>query len=614
VRPSRSLPGLICAALLALLAAAPAASARDAIVTSFDGTKLITHFFPAQGLRPGAKAPNVLVGHGYGMTGETDPESTSDDLFGQVGLGPLRRAGYNVLTWDARGFGGSGGQVEIDSKDFEGRDVQALITHVAKQPEAQLDRAGDPRLGMSGVSYGGSIQLVTAAIDKRVDVITPTIAWNSLIASLYKEGVVKTGWGSVLSGAGGTSITNGLFSPAGFQTGNQDPRIYRALAEGLATGRFSAASQAFFRSRDTAPLVKKVKVPTLLIEGTADTLFTLHESIANQAILRRNGVPVRLVWFCGGHGVCLANKGPIQNVEKSVISWFSRYLKRQPSVRTGAPFSYVAQDGKERDGVTFPPVPSGSVSARSSGTLPLSPDSGGGALIASSPSANAFNLDLPAFKGPAEAVGEPRLDLTYSGTGSPQDTHVFAQLVDTQSNLVLGNQAVPIPVALDGKQHTISRPMEAIAFHAVAGAKLRLQISPATTLYSQQRSTGLLQFASVAVKVPLVNLKARPRLRLLIGATKGMRRARRGHPFRVRVRARPDKLRAVRVVVRNRKGRRVGRSKVFLLGGRIKKPRVKVTRKLRAGRYRITATGVTTAEGLSVKGTKRVNIRRKKRR
>jgi ABC-2 type transport system ATP-binding protein len=598
-------------ACLGLLALAPAASARDAVVSSFDGTKIVTHFFPAAGLAKGAKAPTVLVGHGYGMTGGTDPESKSDTLFGQVGLGALRHAGYNVLTWDARGFGGSGGQVEIDSKDFEGRDVQALISHVARQPEAQLDRPGDPRMGMSGVSYGGGIQLVTAGIDRRVDAITPTIAWNSLLASLDKENIVKTGWGSVLSGAGATAYTNGLFSPAGPQTGNQDPRITKALAEGLSTGRFSAASQAFFRSRDTAPLVNRIRVPTLLLEGTADTLFTLHESIANQAILRRNGVPVRLVWFCGGHGICLAKKGPMENVQTSVLNWLDRYVKRKTSVRTGAPFSYVAQDGKLRDGVTFPPVGGGSVSARSSGTLPLAPSAGGGALIASSPAPDAFNLDLPAFGAAADAVGEPRLTLTYTGTGAPAGTHVFAQMVDTQANLVLGNQAVPIPVTLDGRPHTITRPMEAIAFHAVPGAKLRLQIAPSTTLYSQQRSSGLLRFASVHVSVPLVNLRAKPRLRLLIGHTKGMRRARRGHPFRVRVRARPDKLRAVRVVVLNRRGRRVGRSKVFLLGGAIKKPRVRVTRRLRAGRYRIVASGLTAAEGIPVKGTKRIRLRRR---
>lgn len=39
---------------------------------------MVTHFFPAAGLKPGQRAPTVLLGHGYGMTGETDPDSKSD--------------------------------------------------------------------------------------------------------------------------------------------------------------------------------------------------------------------------------------------------------------------------------------------------------------------------------------------------------------------------------------------------------------------------------------------------------------------------------------------------------------------------------------------------------
>jgi ABC-2 type transport system ATP-binding protein len=33
--------------------------------------------------------------------------------------------------------------------------VQALLDWLAQQPEAQLDTAGDPRAGMTGVSYAG---------------------------------------------------------------------------------------------------------------------------------------------------------------------------------------------------------------------------------------------------------------------------------------------------------------------------------------------------------------------------------------------------------------------------------------------------------------------------
>src|SRR3954470_22181943 len=198
------------------LAAAPAAWARDATVTSFDGTQIAVHFFPAAGLASGAKAPTVLFGPGWGSGGETDDESATDTGTGIVGVGPLRHAGYNVVTWDPRGFGSSGGTVEVDSPAFEGRDVQALIDFVAHQPEAQLDAPGDPRLGMSGGPYGGGIQLgnappdrpagrarlVPAALARRVDAIVPDIAWQSLVTSLYKQQTVKTGWASLLFGLG----------------------------------------------------------------------------------------------------------------------------------------------------------------------------------------------------------------------------------------------------------------------------------------------------------------------------------------------------------------------------------------------------------------------------
>src|SRR5919197_1196776 len=91
------------AATAALLLTAPAAAARDATVTSFDGTPIAVSFFPAEGL-------------GWGGSRETDPNKASDEQTGNVGVGPLRRAGFNVLTRDARGFGRYARTVEVDSR------------------------------------------------------------------------------------------------------------------------------------------------------------------------------------------------------------------------------------------------------------------------------------------------------------------------------------------------------------------------------------------------------------------------------------------------------------------------------------------------------------------
>ena len=130
---------LIGVVVVALALLAPSAEARDATVRSFDQTAINMHFFPATGLAAGKRAPTVLVGPGWSQAGETDDSSSSEELFGGVGVGALRGAGYNVLTWDPRGFGSSGGAVEVDSPDYEARDVSALIDWLARQPEAQLD-------------------------------------------------------------------------------------------------------------------------------------------------------------------------------------------------------------------------------------------------------------------------------------------------------------------------------------------------------------------------------------------------------------------------------------------------------------------------------------------
>jgi len=609
MRLGRSIP---CLTVLAVLCAAPAAEARDVVVKSFDGTPIVAHFFPAGGLAPGKRAPTVLAGHGYGMTGQTNQDASSDTIFGQTGVGPIRRAGYNVLTWDARGFGGSGGQVEIDSKDFEGRDVQALIDYVAKQPEAQLDRRNDPRLGMSGPSYGGGIQLVTAGIDRRVDAITPTIAWNSLLTALYKEGSVKQGWGSALGVAGQTAVTGGVTSPAGPQTGGLNPQINQALVEGAATGRFSEKTVAFFRSRATGPLVERIRVPTLLLQGTADTVFPLSEAMRNHAILKRNGVPVKMIWFCGGHGVCLGGDGPSTVLERAVVNWFDRYLKHK-DVKTGPPFQFFPDSGKLTAGATFPPVSKGAISATGSGTLAIAPsaDAGGGALIASTPNATAYNLDLPPARVTSDVVGEPRLRFTYSGTGAPADTHVYAQIVDTARNLVLGNVSTPIAVKLDGQTRTIERPLEPVAARAVAGKRYRLQIASASSLYTIQRSSGLVNFSRVGITLPLVDAKAPPAIGLRVGPTRGMRKARRGRAFKVRVRAFGETITGVRVLLRDRLNRQIGSSKPFVLKGRTRKPKVRVNRRIRPGRYRIVATGAN-AEGITVRFTKRLRIKQRR--
>lgn len=581
---------LAAAMALALLALAAPASARDARVTSFDGTQIATHFFPAEGLRAGDRAPTVFVGHGYGDRGDDDPNSSSEETFGGIGLGPLRRAGFNVLTWDARGFGESGGDVQVDSPEYEGRDVQALIGYVAQQPEVQLDRPGDPRMGMTGVSYGAGIQYVTASLDRRVDAITPIIGWNSLLTSLYKDQTVKQGWGLALSGAGGSAYAGGL--PGG-ETGSQDPQIQAALIEGTTTGKFSDQTVRFFDARGPRQFLDRIRVPTLIVEGTVDTLFTLKESMENYAVLNRR-VPTRMMWFCGGHGVCLGDNGPDRRVETAVIGWLRRYVKRERRVPLPPEFSWLADnEGQPRTSPLFPIPARAPLRGEGAGVLTLQPGaSGQGAFLAAAPAAEAVNVDVAPPPKAVDIVGEPRVSITYSGTAAPADTRLYAQVVDLNTGRVVGNQVVPIPVTLDGSRHTVERPLEPIATRGGPGSRYRVQIAAGTSVYDRQRSTGAVTLERVEATLPTVDVNAVPRLRAR--HLHGLARAKRSRPARVRVRGLNGRFTRAEVRLYKRKGRRwvrVGRSGRFSVGNRVRRPRIRVRRKLGAGRYLAKVTG-----------------------
>jgi ABC-2 type transport system ATP-binding protein len=435
----------------------------------------------------------VLEGHGWGGSRDTNEDSASDETTGNVGLGPLRNAGFNVLTWDARGFGSSGGTVEVDSPDAEARDVSALIDWLAKQPEARLDGPNDPRVGMTGVSYAGGIELVTAPRDRRIDAIAPIIAWHSLVSSLYKDGVVKGGWASLLYASGVASSHNRL-----------DPHITSAFTSGATTGTLSADDAAWFASRGPGDAVGDIRIPTFLVEGTADTLFTLHEAIENYAILRAHGVPTKMMWFCGGHGTCLTGSGPAGHIQAAVIAWLRRYLAGDTSVSTGPRFEWLADDDVWRSAPDYPLPDGAPITATGSGTLVLNPsDAASGTPVAAGRAANALNVPVPPPPAGTQLLGEPTLTLTYSGTGSAASTHVFAQIVDEQRGVVLGNQATPIPLTLDGRTHTVTRSLEGIAISVPAGDAYTLQLTGGTQVYGPVRDAAALSFSAIRLQIPV---------------------------------------------------------------------------------------------------------------
>ena len=482
------------------------------MVTSFDGVGISTNFFPAAGLTAGGSAPTVITMSGLGGGAYTDPYTDRVfDIEGQEydlpSVRVLRDEGYNVVSATPRGVRNSGGIMQLDNPFFEGRDMSAVIDFIAAETPATLDGPNDPVVGMVGASYGGGIQLVAAGIDPRIDAITPENTWNSLNASIYPDNTWKTSYGSVLYLA---LVVTGA---------RVNSLVPRAVLTGNLFGRISETAQAALASSGPTALLNQLQAPTLLTQGIQEALFPLQESLDNAETILGNpfGTPVKVAWYCGGHGVCLDPVNPDQKaiLLADTLNWLAQYVKRVGTPADGIPnFQWFDQLG----GYYFSdqlPYQSGfnnrpDITATSTGgLLPVVPLIGGSnsffalpySLGGGSVARNAINVPVTVGAG-TQVVGAPTISITYQGLGTTRA--VFAQVIDDSTGLVLGNVVTPVPVTLDGKQHTLTLDLSDIVYTngSANPSTLTVQITSSATAFENFTSFGLMNISEVSVKMP----------------------------------------------------------------------------------------------------------------
>ncbi|MFE5404457.1 CocE/NonD family hydrolase [Streptomyces sp. NPDC056580] len=288
----------------------------DRVMTMADGTRLDTSYFTGAS---SGRRPAVLLAHGFGGS-KDDVRQEAEDL---------TRAGYAVLTWSARGFGRSTGKIGLNDPEHEVADVSRLIDWLAEQPQVRLDAKGDPRVGVTGGSYGGAVSLLAAGHDRRVDAIAPAVTYWNLADALFPNGVFKKLWAGVFFNTGGGCAR---FEPALC-------RMYDRVAE---SGTPDAAARELLEKRSPVAVAGRIKVPTLLVQGQTDSLFTLAQSDAAANALRAGGAPVAVDWIAGGH-----DGGDMEDsrVQGRVTAWFDHYLKGDGSAATGPAFRVTRTGG-----------------------------------------------------------------------------------------------------------------------------------------------------------------------------------------------------------------------------------------------------------------------------
>lgn len=374
-----------------LAALAPPASAAD--IVPQDLTITVTDLGPEHrtcdidadlyvpaGVSAASPAPALLVTNGFG--GDKTDQADLAQGFGEQG--------YVTLSYTGIGFiDGDNCPITLDDREHDGAAASQLMRFLGGDPAivAMDDATGqpvhvdqvaredattgvpyDPQVGMTGGSYGGQIQFAAAGFEAaagtdRLDAIVPLITWNDLSYSLAPDnsglpqntarsgsvssggtGVFKYQWASLFTTVGvgdGAADAAALLDPANAaklqnNCGNFEPEVCQALAEVGTLGYPSQASIAFLRSNSVSTYIGDIRVPTLIGQGQADTLFDLQESVATYTALKRQGTPVSLAWQSWGHSDQtrdpseLDMRHPAQSLEgRAALAWFDYYVRNR---------------------------------------------------------------------------------------------------------------------------------------------------------------------------------------------------------------------------------------------------------------------------------------------
>ncbi|MFI7275124.1 alpha/beta fold hydrolase [Streptomyces sp. NPDC049879] len=450
-----------------------------------------------------ARRPAVLVAHGFGGS-KDDVRDEAEDL---------ARAGYAVLTWSARGFGASTGRIGLNDPDAEIADISGLLDWVADRPEVLLDADGDPRVGITGSSYGGAAALLAAGHDDRVDAIAPRITYWDLADALFPGGVFKSLWAGILfttgsteTGAAGETGEEPVSEP-GCGTFTADLcELYERVA---VAGAPDDAALALLHDRSPAAVADRIDVPTLITQGQHDSLFPLGQADAMATAIAANGAPVSVDWVWAGHDGGVSEAG---RTEGRITDWFDRYLREDPGADTGPAFRVTRVTGFDStNGDTLLRSASGGhypgLGGTEDVTVPLdgdpatfvNPPGGAPPSVSAVPGLGnvvgslagiglGLSLDFP---GQYAQFDSAPLDRTVHVTGSPTvrvrvtaDTPsvvLFAKLYDVSPDG--GQQSLPAqlvaPVRLDGTDEgvTADLTLPAIDYPFADGHRMRLVLS-----------------------------------------------------------------------------------------------------------------------------------------
>lgn len=182
------------------------------------------------------------------------------EYFSQAKL--LAKAGYIVFSYSTRGWGCSTGKVDVigprDIKDLS----QVMDYLISTYP------VDSKNIGMSGISYGGGMSLMAAALEPRIKTVAAMSAWGSLTDAVYEKNTARQFWATTLIATGAA-------------LGEIDTKLL-GLFKSLFTHEQTEAAIAWAELRSPIKYIDKVNKankPIYIANNFGDNLFQANNII-----------------------------------------------------------------------------------------------------------------------------------------------------------------------------------------------------------------------------------------------------------------------------------------------------------------------------------------------
>jgi ABC-2 type transport system ATP-binding protein len=478
-------------------------------IPSFDEHAIPISVFKPKVASPDQKVPVLLHSHGFTAKRYTDPENEN--------IKAWVAGGFGVVSFDERGHGDArdDSAVYFMHPDYEVKDVQKVIDHVATLDWVLMEAPGDPLLGAVGGSYGGAYQLMTAIFDPRLDAIVPEIAWNDITEGLAPGGAIKSGWVDLfyLAGNAQQSVVFSDDFHAGF--------AYATASNNFPAGQLPGVPDLYTRLKEASPVLYpgRITIPTLLIQGMPDTLFPLNQAVANLRMLEAAGLPANdtaLYTHLGGHLLSVNSlradtspypvglQGqpggkPCGTLNALQVAWHQKHLLGLP-VDTGPRVCLSLEDETNVVGPTFP-LP---------GTETRAFDLGGPVPVAQGPVG--AQVPIPLFTAEQDTIvaGLPHLRGSITAPGVDTIVYFSLKVIRPGSDYfewIVDDQVFPLRVAgPNASPVAFDMDLGGVGVRLKEGEQLLLVVSTVEPIYfgNAERVPGGTVLDGLVLELPIV--------------------------------------------------------------------------------------------------------------